>query len=115
MGLLALALKTCWRGNRNTRPVFEPVLWFTKPYLTGETLPDTLIEHYNKTTFIQYEVNSNNLLTSGIATGESGLHPAQKPVRLLQSLFALTKPAGWVVLDPYCGSGSKVVSALYWV
>jgi site-specific DNA-methyltransferase (adenine-specific) len=108
---------TTWQGWRvgHLRPVFEPVLWFTKPYPTGGTLADTLIEQgvgaYNETAFLQYESNPNNVLSSGFTAGESGLHPTQKPVRLMQSLIALTTQAGQLVLDPFCGSGSTLVAA----
>lgn len=39
------------------------------------------------------------------------LHPTQKPVAALQPLVETFCPAGGVVLDPFCGSGSTLVAA----
>lgn len=39
------------------------------------------------------------------------LHPTQKPVAIFQPLIASFCPAGGVVLDPFCGSGSTLVAA----
>lgn len=38
-------------------------------------------------------------------------HSTQKPVELMEWLLALTVPSGGRVLDPFCGSGSTLVSA----
>lgn len=47
----------------------------------------------------------------GSERGE-GRHPTQKPAWLMQALAGLFAPAGGLVLDPYCGSGSTGVGAL---
>lgn len=39
------------------------------------------------------------------------LHPTQKPVECLTPLVSTFCPAGGVVLDPFCGSGSSLVAA----
>jgi site-specific DNA-methyltransferase (adenine-specific) len=39
------------------------------------------------------------------------LHPTQKPVSALRPLVEAFSPAGGVVLDPFCGSGSTLVAA----
>jgi site-specific DNA-methyltransferase (adenine-specific) len=39
------------------------------------------------------------------------LHPTQKPVSSLEPLVAAFCPAGGLVLDPFCGSGSSLVAA----
>lgn len=39
------------------------------------------------------------------------VHPAQKPVELTTFLISLLSRSGDVVLDPFCGSGSTLVSA----
>lgn len=106
-----------WKGWRvgNLRPIFEPVLWFTKPYKIGTTIADNVLVHgvgaYNEEAFLQYEKNPANILTSGFDSGESGYHPTQKPVKLMKALIELTTQKGQIVLDPFCGSGSTLVGA----
>lgn len=106
-----------WRGWRvgNLRPTFEPVLWFTKPYKIGTTIADNVLTQgvgaFNEEAFLKYEKSPDNVLTSGFMPGESGLHPTQKPVRLMQALIELTTQEGQIVLDPFCGSGSTLVAA----
>ena len=39
------------------------------------------------------------------------LHPTQKPVEALRPLVRALCPAGGLVLDPFCGSGSSLVAA----
>ncbi len=39
------------------------------------------------------------------------LHPTQKPVEVLEPLVRTYCPAGGLVLDPFCGSGSTLVAA----
>lgn len=40
------------------------------------------------------------------------LHPTQKPLEALRPLVRTFCPAGGVVLDPFCGSGSTLVAAI---
>lgn len=42
---------------------------------------------------------------------ENRLHPTQKPVEILTPLITGFCPAGGLVLDPFCGSGSTLVAA----
>lgn len=106
-----------WAGWRvgNLRPTFEPVLWFTKPYKIGGAIADNVLAHgvgaFNEEAFLKYEKLPNNVLTSGFMPGESGHHPTQKPIKLMQSLIALTTQEGQIVLDPFCGSGSTLLAA----
>ena len=106
-----------WRGWRvgNLRPIYEPLLWFVKPYRIGTTITDNIIAHevggYNERAFVAYEGTPNNVLRSGFTSGESGHHRAQKPTKLLEALIALTTIRGHLVLDPFCGSGSTLVAA----
>jgi site-specific DNA-methyltransferase (adenine-specific) len=103
-----------WRLG-NLRPTFEPILWFTKPYKIGTTVADNMLQHgvgaYNEAAFLKYEPSPDNILQSGFSAGESGLHPTQKPVLLMQALIELTTQKGQVVLDPFCGSGTTLVAA----
>ena len=106
-----------WKGWRvgNLRPSFEPVLWFTKPYKIGTTIADNALNHgvgpYNEEAFLRYVQSPGNILDCGFGQGEGGLHPTQKPVRLMQALIELTTRPGQIVLDPFAGSGSTLVAA----
>lgn len=106
-----------WEGWRvgNLRPTFEPILWFVKPYTIGTTIADNVLAHgvgaFNEQAFIRFENVPDNVLRSGFAKGEGGLHLAQKPVKLLRALIELATTPGQIVLDPFCGSGSTLVAA----
>ena len=106
-----------WKGWRvgNLRPIFEPILWFVKPYPIGTTIADNVLTYgvgaYNEDVFANYEQQPNNVLRLGFASREAGLHVAQKPTKLLRALIELTTARDQVVLDPFCGSGSTLVAA----
>ncbi len=106
-----------WAGWRigNLRPIFEPILWFVKPYPIGTTIADNVLTHgvgaFNEEAFVAYEHAPDNILRSGFARREGGRHVAQKPVMLLKALIELTTLRDQVVLDPFCGSGSTLVAA----
>lgn len=106
-----------WAGWRvgNLRPTFEPVLWFTKPYKIGTTIADNALNYgvgpYNEEAFLRYMNSPDNIINCGFASGEAGLHPTQKPIRLMQALIDLTTKPDQVVLDPFAGSGSTLVAA----
>ena len=106
-----------WTGWRvgNLRPIFEPVLWFVKPYRIGTTIADNVLAHgvgaFNENAFVTYEQHPDNVLRSGLMPGEGGHHVAQKPLTLLKALIDLTTIEGQLVLDPFCGSGSTLVAA----
>jgi site-specific DNA-methyltransferase (adenine-specific) len=106
-----------WKGWRvgNLRPIYEPVLWFVKPYPIGTTIADNVLSFnvgaFNEKAFIKYEHTPDNVLKSGFAPHEGGLHIAQKPIKLLIALIELTTLEGQVVLDPFCGSGSTLLAA----
>jgi site-specific DNA-methyltransferase (adenine-specific) len=114
-GDLASAKK--WEGWRvgNLRPLFEPILWFTKPYKIGATIASNALEHdigpFNEDAFCRYVDRPDNILDLGFTPGEAGLHPTQKPVLLLQALIELTTLPGHIVLDPFAGSGSTLIAA----
>jgi site-specific DNA-methyltransferase (adenine-specific) len=107
-----------WEGWKvgNLRPSFEPVLWFMKPYKIGSTLIDTIINNevgaYNNIAFMKYTNRLDNIIKINKDKGDdTGLHPTQKPLRLMQSLIELTTIKKQVVLDPFCGSGTTCLAA----
>jgi site-specific DNA-methyltransferase (adenine-specific) len=107
-----------WQGWRvgNLRPTFEPVLWFTKPYKMGTTIADNALNHgvggFNEEAFVRYVGGPDNILKGcGFSRNEGGLHPTQKPIRLMQALIELTTKPDQIVLDPFAGSGSTLVAA----
>ena len=106
-----------WEGWRvgNLRPIYEPILWFTKPYKIGTTIADNVLKHgvgaYNEKAFLRYVEEPENVIQIGLGKKESGLHPTQKSVRLMQVLIELTTLEGQLILDPFAGSGSTLVAA----
>ena len=106
-----------WNGWKigNLRPTFEPILWFVKPYPIGTTIADNVLAHgigaYNEQALLKYQSMPNNAIYCGMERGEGGLHPTQKPVRLMKALIELTTREGQAVLDPFCGSGTTLLAA----
>lgn len=106
-----------WEGWRlgNLQPTFEPVLWFQKPYKTGGTIADNVLQHevgaFNQAAFERYNGTAENILARAETSEPMGLHPTQKPTRVLESLIELTTLPGHLVVDPFCGSGSTLVAA----
>ena len=106
-----------WGGWRvgNLKPSFEPILWFVKPYKIGGTIADNVLEHnvgaFNEDALLNYSNIPENILRCGFLPNESGQHPTQKPVTLMQALIELTTIEGQLVVDPFCGSGSTLVAA----
>lgn len=104
-----------WDGWRvgNLRPSFEPIIWCFKPYRI--TIADNVLEHgvgaYNEEAFVRHFQRPDNIIRSGFATGEGGLHPTQKPLQLMSALIELTTQPGQVVLDPFAGSGTTLLAA----
>jgi site-specific DNA-methyltransferase (adenine-specific) len=106
-----------WDGWRlgNLRPTFEPILWCVKPYPIGTTIADNVKRYgvgaFNPAALAGLTTDSGNVLYSGMATGEGGLHPTQKPLALMRGLVGLVTGPGDVVLDPFAGSGTTLVAA----
>lgn len=106
-----------WNGWKigNLRPTYEPILWFTKPYKIGGTIADNMIENevgaYNEKAFMKYNNDPNNIISISSEKNDVGLHPTQKPLKLMQALIELTTFENQVVLDPFCGSGTTLLAA----
>lgn len=113
-----------WDGWKvgNLRPLFEPILWFMKPYPQGTTLTDNILTYsvgaYNEKALKENQnLNTGleicaNILKSEYDEADRGLHDAQKPIQLLKTLIELTTVEGQVVLDPFMGSGSTMIAAI---
>jgi len=112
-----------WAGWRvaNLRPLFEPILWFQKPYKTGGTIADNVLKNevgaWNEWALQKYniQVGDNNTLSNilrvQITSADHGKHIAQKPLQLMELLISLVTIEGQVVLDPFMGSGTTCLAA----
>ena len=98
----------------NLRPVFEPILWFMKPYKIGGTIADNVVEYgigaFNEDVLKRYNQNSNNLITFSSKMSDYGLHPTQKPLALMEFLIELISLKGQTILDPFAGSGTTLLA-----
>ena len=105
-----------WKGWKvgNLRPIFEPILWFIKPYKIGGTIADNLLEYglgaYNELAVKSYSQLPNNLIKFGALKSDTGLHPTQKPLELMKYLIELVSKEGQVILDPFAGSGTTLLA-----
>lgn len=108
---------TKWEGWRvgNLRPIFEPILWFMKPYTVGGTLTDNIRDYdvgaFNNELWKSYTTDCSNVLKIPSKKSDHGLHPTQKPVEIMEALIRLVTIENQIVLDPFCGSGSTLVAA----
>jgi len=108
-----------WQGWRvaNLRPLFEPILWFQKPYKTGGTLADNILDFnvgaWNEEAAKIYNLNGDgsNIIRIGSEKSDRGLHETQKPLKLMEFLVALVTTQDAIVLDPFAGSGTTCLAA----
>lgn len=112
-----------WRGWRvaNLRPIFEPILWFQKPYKIGGTIADNVINNevgaWNEEAIKKYNLNyRNNNFYDNIIKVETfksdfGNHVNQKPIKLMEFLISLVTKENAIILDPFCGSGTTCIAA----
>jgi len=106
-----------WDGWKvgNLRPSFEPILWFTKPYTIGGTIADNMLMYqlgaFNEKAYLKYVKSPDNIIAISANVKDSGLHPTQKPLKLMQALIELITTENQVVLDPFCGSGTTLLAA----
>lgn len=115
--------KKQWTGWRvaNLRPLFEPILWFQKPYKTGGTIADNVLDHevgaWNETALQKYNYQAggkdvfSNVLKVHVTSEDHGKHIAQKPLKLMELLISLVTTEGQLVLDPFMGSGTTCLAA----
>ncbi len=112
-----------WKGWRvaNLRPIFEPILWFQKPYKIGGTIADNVINNevgaWNEEAVKKYNLNyKNNNFYDNIIKVETfksdfGSHVNQKPIKLMEFLISLVTKENAIILDPFCGSGTTCIAA----
>ncbi|MDR1323419.1 MAG: site-specific DNA-methyltransferase [Candidatus Margulisbacteria bacterium] len=107
-----------WDGWKvgNLRPLFEPILWFVKPYKIGGTLADNILQHslgaFNEKILEKYVQEPDNIIHIQAERSDVGLHTTQKPLKLMELLIELATTENQLVLDPFCGSGTTLVAAL---
>jgi site-specific DNA-methyltransferase (adenine-specific) len=107
-----------WSGWKvgNLRPIFEPILWFTKPYKIGGTIADNVLQYglgaFNESILHKYGQESDNVLHFQSLQSDMGLHPTQKPLKLMELLIEFSTVENQIVLDPFCGSGTTLIAAV---
>ena len=98
----------------NLRPLFEPILWFMKPYKLGGTIADNVLRNglgaFNETIVFKYNQTASNYIFFESKKSDCGLHPAQKPLILMKFLIELISVEGQIILDPFSGSGTTLLA-----
>ncbi|WP_307972422.1 site-specific DNA-methyltransferase [uncultured Brachyspira sp.] len=112
-----------WKGWRvaNLRPIFEPILWFQKPYKIGGTIADNVINNevgaWNEEAIKKYNLNYrnnnfyDNIIKVETSKSDFGNHVNQKPIKLMEFLISLVTKENAIILDPFCGSGTTCIAA----
>jgi site-specific DNA-methyltransferase (adenine-specific) len=105
-----------WEGWRlgNLAPIYEPIAWFFKPY-KSVTITDNILKFgVGAMNIGACKINGSsptNLLEFGFEKGETRIHEAQKPVKIMEFLIKLTTRQNQLVLDPFMGSGTTALAA----
>lgn len=112
-----------WKGWRvaNLRPIFEPILWFQKPYKIGGTIADNVINNevgaWNEEAIKKYNLNYrnnnfyDNIIKVETSKSDFGNHVNQKPLKLMEFLISLVTKENAIILDPFSGSGTTCIAA----
>ena len=112
-----------WKGWRvaNLRPIFEPILWFQKPYKIGGTMADNVINNevgaWNEEAVKKYNLNYrnnnfyDNIIKVETSKSDFGSHVNQKPLKLMEFLISLVTKENAIILDPFCCSGTTCIAA----
>ena len=112
-----------WKGWRvaNLRPIFEPILWFQKPYKIGGTIADNVINNevgaWNEEAIKKYNLNYrnnnfyDNIIKVETSKSDFGSHVNQKPLKLMEFLISLVTKENAIILDPFSGSGTTCIAA----
>ena len=94
------------------------MLWFQKPYKTGGTIANNVLENgagaWNEYALTQYNAHDDtfsNIIKVKTDSTDHMYHPAQKPLKLMECLISLVTLEGQIVIDPFMGSGTTCVAA----
>jgi len=90
----------------NLKPLFEPILYAIKPY--KGTLAKCILENKVGGFFSFGSDVKSNLMSYNC---ENGLHPTQKPLKLMADLIRTFSFEGQIVLDCFVGSGTTCLAA----
>jgi site-specific DNA-methyltransferase (adenine-specific) len=82
----------------------------------GGTIADNVLQYnlgaFNERILKKYGHEPDNIFRIQSQRSDTGLHPAQKPLKLMELLIELTMLEGQVVCDPFCGIGTTLIAAL---
>lgn len=105
----------------NLKPLFEPILWFQKPYKIGTTITDNMLINgvgaWNEKALEEYNIQDKNKLYSNIIQvdinkdDKNKYHITQKPLNLIKLLISLSTQENQIVLDPFMGFGTTCLAS----
>lgn len=94
----------------NLAPMWEPILWFRKPYKQGKTITDIFLSD-GIGGFSTKLTGTSNILRFPASISDRK-HPTEKPLKLMEALVDLVSARHQVILDPFIGSGTTAVACV---